>query len=60
VLKKLVEAEARQRELGRRIWWVGLNPGVLDAVRRSPLGEKLGRENMFFNLEQAVARYQTS
>jgi hypothetical protein len=37
-----------------------LNPGVLDMVRRSPLGETLGRERMFFNLEQAVAKYQAS
>ena len=29
-------------------------------VQRSPLGETLGRERMFFNLEQAVARYLAS
>jgi MFS superfamily sulfate permease-like transporter len=28
-------------------------------VRRSPLGEVLGQERMFFTLEQAVARYET-
>ena len=59
VLKKLLEAEQRQREQGRQIWLVGLNPGVLDTVRRSPLGERLGRDGMFFNLEQAVERYQS-
>ena len=36
---------------------IGLNSGVLAMVRRSPLGETLGRDRMFFNLEQAVARY---
>jgi hypothetical protein len=27
-------------------------------VQNSPLGETLGRERMFFDLEHAVARYQ--
>jgi hypothetical protein len=36
---------------------IGLNSGLLAIVRRSPLGETLGRDRMFFNLEQAVARY---
>lgn len=35
------------------------NPGVLDIVMRSPLGQSLGRERMLFNLEQAVARYES-
>jgi hypothetical protein len=30
---------------------------VLAIVERSPLGQALGHERMFFNLEQAVARY---
>ena len=29
-------------------------------VQHSPLGQTLGRERMFFNLEQAVAKYQAS
>jgi hypothetical protein len=37
---------------------VGLNPGVLTMVQRSPLGETLGRERMFFNLDRAVAAWQ--
>ena len=42
------------------LWLVGLNPGVLAMVQRSPLGETLGRDRMLFNLEQAVAKYQAS
>jgi MFS superfamily sulfate permease-like transporter len=57
-LKMLTEAEERNRERGILLWLVGLNPGVLAMVQRSPLGGILGRERMFFNLEQAVARYQ--
>jgi MFS superfamily sulfate permease-like transporter len=57
-LKMLTEAERKNRERGLMLWLVGLQPGVLEMVRRSALGEVLGRERMFFNLEQAVARYQ--
>jgi SulP family sulfate permease len=57
-LKMLMEAEERQRERGILLWLVGLNPAVLAMVQRSPLGDTLGRERMFFNLEQVVAAYQ--
>ncbi len=56
-LKMLTEAEQRNRERGISLWLVGLNPRVLAMVQRSPLGETLGRERMFFNLEQAVTKY---
>jgi sulfate permease, SulP family len=56
-LKALSEGEKRQRELGVSTWLVGLNPGVLQMVQRSPLGMALGREKMQFSLELAVARY---
>ncbi len=56
-LKMLTEAEKRQRDRGVSVWLVGLNPEVLAMVQRSPLGEALGRERMFHNLELAVARY---
>ncbi len=39
------------------LWLVSLNPEVLEFVQHSGLGERLGRERMFFNLEQAVAHY---
>ncbi len=58
-LKTLIEAEKRQREAGVQIVLCGLSPAVLDMVRRSPLGETLGRERLFFNLEMAVAHYAT-
>ncbi len=57
-LKMLTDAEKRLRENGVLLWLVGLNPGVLAMVQRSPLGETLGRDRMIFNLEQAVAKYQ--
>jgi hypothetical protein len=33
---------------------------VFATVMKSPLGKTLGTERMFFNLEQAVARYEDS
>jgi sulfate permease, SulP family len=56
-LKMLIEAEKRGRERGTSLWLVGLNPDVLAMVQRSSLGEVLGREQMHFNLEVAVAKY---
>jgi len=56
-LKALSEGEKRQRERGVHTWLVGMNPGVLQMVRRSPLGKALGPEGMQFSLELAVARY---
>jgi high affinity sulfate transporter 1 len=60
-LKMLTEAERKMREEeGVVLWLVGLNPGVLAMVRRSPLGAALGNDRMFFNLDTAVARYQAN
>src|SRR5262249_47665333 len=59
-LKMLTEAEKREREKGVLLWLVGLTPGGLAMVQHSPPGAALGRERMFFNLEQAVARHQAT
>lgn len=56
-LKMLTEAEARQRERGIKLWLAGMNPSVLNMIRKSPLGKVLGRDEMHFNLETAVAKY---
>jgi sulfate permease, SulP family len=57
-LKMLTEGEKRERERGIHLWLVGMNPQVLAMVQRSQLGETLGRENMHFNLEIAVEKFQ--
>jgi SulP family sulfate permease len=49
----------RSRANGVLLWLVGLTPGVLNVVQHSPLGQTLGRERMFFNLEQAVDKSQS-
>jgi sulfate permease, SulP family len=56
-LKMLAEGEARMKSLGISVWLVGLDPDVLTAVRRSPFGQAVGEERMFFNLEEVVARH---
>jgi SulP family sulfate permease len=56
-LKTLIDAEQKLRERGVLLCLVGLNQAVMAMVMRSHLGEILGRERMFFNLEMAVAKY---
>jgi high affinity sulfate transporter 1 len=56
-LKMLVEAEEQLRRRGISLWLAALNPEVLAVVRRSQLADRLGRERMFFNLQEAVERY---
>jgi sulfate permease, SulP family len=57
-LQMLIEAEERLRPDGITLWLVALNPEVLEVVQRSGLGERLGRERMFFSLEHAVETYE--
>jgi high affinity sulfate transporter 1 len=57
-LKMLDEAERRFAERGGELWLVSLNPRARRVVERSPLGRRLGRARMFFDLEHAVAVYR--
>ena len=56
-LRMLVEGEERLRERGILLWLVAVNPEALGMIQRSSLGETLGRERLFFNLQTAVERY---
>ena len=57
-LQMIMEREQRASERGAAVWLVGLNPGVLEVVRKAGLDERLGRERMLFNARAAIARYQ--
>jgi MFS superfamily sulfate permease-like transporter len=57
-LKMLAEGATRVQKEGISLWLVGLNPGVLAMVQRSPLGTILEPDAMQFNLELAVAKYE--
>jgi anti-anti-sigma factor len=56
-LKQLTEIEERLRESGIMLWLAALNPEPLRTIQQSSLGETLGRERMFFNLQQAVEAF---
>jgi high affinity sulfate transporter 1 len=58
-LKMLTEAEVRGREAGVTLWLAGLTPDVYAAIQRSPLGQRLGRERLVFNVELAVERFRS-
>ena len=58
-LQVLAEGERRHAAAGVSEWLVGLNPGVLDAVRGSGLDRQFGPERMLFNARAAIARYRT-
>jgi len=57
-LQMLMEADRRSATRGLELWLVGLNPGVLEVVRRAGLANRLGRERMLFNARAAIERYQ--
>ena len=56
-LQMFVEGERRTKEQNATVWLTGLNPNVLDVVRRAGLHARLGREGMLFTAEIAIERY---
>jgi anti-anti-sigma factor len=59
-LKMLTDGVQQQRDHGIAVWLVGMNPRVQQMVEKSQLGQILGRDAMLFNLEIAVAKYQST
>ncbi len=57
-LKMLTDAEKKLQQSGIKLCLAALNPEPLQLIQKSALGQALGRERMFFNLEQAVRRFQ--
>jgi high affinity sulfate transporter 1 len=57
-LKALQDAEKRAADRGIQLWLIGLNPEVLEVVRRCGLADRLGREGMFFNCQAAVNQFE--
>lgn len=57
-LQALIQGEKNLADMGISLWLAGLNPGVLEVVRRSGFDEKLGHERMLFNVNAAIERYQ--
>jgi SulP family sulfate permease len=57
-LRILMDAEEQMHNEGVMLWLAALNPEVLQVMQHCGLAERLGRERMFFTLEQAVGHYQ--
>ncbi|MGL5215787.1 MAG: SulP family inorganic anion transporter [Aeromonas hydrophila] len=57
-LMMLMEGELLARSKGVTLWLAGLNPGVLENVRRSGLAAQLGESRMLFNARAAIRQYQ--
>jgi MFS superfamily sulfate permease-like transporter len=57
-LQAMLEGGRRAEGGGPTIWLAGLNPGVLETVRKAGLADRLGRERMLFNARAAIERYQ--
>jgi len=49
-LKMFAHVVERQSQPGIQLWLIGMNPEVSAIVQRSPLGQMLRREGMYFNL----------
>jgi high affinity sulfate transporter 1 len=56
-LKLLSDFDEKLRASGTLLWLAALNPDALQVVERAPLGQALGHDRMFSNLEQAVEAY---
>jgi len=57
-LQALIEGEKRTTDRGTIVWLAGMNPSVLEVVRRTDLAQRLGRERMLFNARMVIERYQ--
>jgi SulP family sulfate permease len=57
-LQALAKAEEKLRARGVALWLTALNPEAFKVIKRSPLGQTLGTERMFFNLPDAVAAFK--
>ena len=57
-LQALIEGDKKLAERGVTLWLAGLNPGVLDVVRRAGFDRQLGTDRMFFNARAAIAHHQ--
>ncbi|MFN2192493.1 MAG: SulP family inorganic anion transporter [Candidatus Promineifilaceae bacterium] len=53
----LIEFEEQLHNAGILLWLANLNPDVLPLVKRGPLGKKLSSEQIYPDLELAVAAY---
>jgi high affinity sulfate transporter 1 len=56
-MTRLTEADKKLQEAGITLWLAALNPEPLRTIEKSEFGRTLGRQRMYFNLEQAVESF---
>jgi hypothetical protein len=54
----LINGEEQLKAAGVELWMAGLTPAALTMVRRSALGDRLGRGRMCYDVPDAVSRFQ--
>lgn len=57
-LQMLIEREKNTVVEGFTLWLAGLNPDVLEVVRRSGLADQLGKGRLLFNAREAIIQFQ--
>jgi len=57
-LKMLADAEDKLQRRGVTLWLAALNPEVFATLSRSRIGQILGRDRMFLNVQSAVEHYE--
>jgi len=57
-LQMLIEGEKNTAVEGFTFWIAGLNPNVLEVVRRSGFADYLGRGRLLFNAREAIRQFQ--
>jgi anti-anti-sigma factor len=57
-LQMLIEREKNTAKDDFILWLAGLNPEVLEVVRRSGLADQLGKDRLLFNAREAIKQFQ--
>jgi sulfate permease, SulP family len=57
-LQMLSEGEKRINDEGVEVWFVGLNPGVLEVFRNAGLEKQLGSQRLLFNAREAIKQFR--
>jgi len=59
-LQALMDAERRASGRGIEVWVAGLNPGVLEVVRRAGFAERLGPDRLLVDARAAIRKHEAT
>jgi len=57
-LQALMEGEKRATDGGVTVWLAGLNPDVLEVIRKAGFADRLGRDRLLFSARAAIEKYR--